>query len=95
MNPDYEGFVFRTFDRLSARNLLQLESKLAYLEWKLDQVDERATYGDNEALRSIKAWEAFEQNAKNGSRPERSHMKICDDIKETLREYRAYLLPFL
>jgi len=37
MNPDYEGFIFRTFDRLSARNLLHLESKLAYLEWKLDQ----------------------------------------------------------
>ncbi len=33
VNPDYEAFIFRKFDFLSARNLLHLESRLGYLEW--------------------------------------------------------------
>ncbi|KAK4073087.1 hypothetical protein Purlil1_13136 [Purpureocillium lilacinum] len=31
LGPDYETFIFRRYDRLSARNLLHLESRLAYL----------------------------------------------------------------
>jgi hypothetical protein len=89
VNPDYEAFIFRKFDRLSARNLLHLESKLAYLEWKLDQADEQALHSpDNETHRSIRAWEAFEENAKNDTRPEQAWMIIAEDIRETLKEYR-------
>ncbi|KAK3306112.1 uncharacterized protein B0T15DRAFT_534397 [Chaetomium strumarium] len=92
INPDYEGFVFRTFDRLSARNLLHMEAKLACLEWKLDQVDERVAHGDNEGLRSIRAWEAFEESAKHDARPEYLQMKMCEEIKEALKEYQEALL---
>lgn len=87
-NPDYETFIFRKFDRLSARNLLHLESRLAYLEQKLDQADEQAIRGDNEALRSIRSWEAFEENAKERTRPEHARMKIEREIGEVLKEYR-------
>lgn len=87
--PDYETYVFRKFDRLSARNLLHLESKLAYLEWKLDRADEQAASSpDNEVLRSIKVWEAFEENSKNTGRLEHGRMKLADEIRETLKEYR-------
>ena len=66
INPDYEAFIFRKFDRLGARNLLHLEGRLAYLEWKLDQADEQAARSkDNETLRSTRVWEAFEENAKD------------------------------
>lgn len=89
VNPDYEAFVFRKFDRLSARNLLHLESRLAYLEWKQDQADEQAAQSrDNEALRSLRVWEAFEENAKDGSRPEHGRMMIAEEIRETMKEYR-------
>lgn len=89
INPDYEAFIFRKFDRLSARNLLHLESRLTYLEWKLDQADAQATHTrDNETLRSLRAWEAFEENAKDVARPEYARMKIAEEIKETLKEYR-------
>ena len=90
INPDYEGFVFRTFDRLSARNLLHLEAKLACLEWKLARADERAARGDNDALRSTRAWEAFEESAKQDDRLEHGRMKICEEIKESLKEYRWF-----
>ncbi|EKJ76081.1 hypothetical protein FPSE_03713 [Fusarium pseudograminearum CS3096] len=87
--PDYETFIFRKFDRLSARNLLHLESRLAYLEWKLDRADEQAMQSqDNETLRSMRAWEAFEENAKDQSRAENARMAIAEEIKKTLGEYR-------
>ncbi|KAH6848244.1 hypothetical protein B0I37DRAFT_159582 [Chaetomium sp. MPI-CAGE-AT-0009] len=93
LNPDYESFIFRKFDRLSARNLLHLEGKLAYLEHKLDQADERAALpsADNESRRSIRAWEAFEENAADPARPEHMHMKLTEQIQETLKEYQALL----
>lgn len=90
LNPDYESFIFRKFDRLSARSLLHLESKLAYLEYKLDQADDQAASGsaDNETRRSIRTWEAFEQNAEDPTRPEHTRMKMAGQILETLKEYR-------
>ncbi|KAK4188183.1 hypothetical protein QBC35DRAFT_550175 [Podospora australis] len=90
--PDHEGFIFRRFDRLSARNLLHLEGKLAYLEWKLEQADQQALEShDNEALRSLRAWEAFEENARDTSRPEHLSMKIANEIQQTLKEYQDAL----
>ncbi len=87
--PDYETFIFRKFDRLTARNLLHLESKLTYLEWKLDKADEQAALSsNNETLRSIRVWEAFEENSKRTGRPESDRMKIAEEIRETLKEYR-------
>jgi hypothetical protein len=89
LNPDCETFIFRRFDRLSARNLLHLESKLAYLEYKLDKADEQA-FGspDNETCRSIRAWEAFEELAQDPARPEHRRMQLAEQIRETLKEYR-------
>ncbi|RSL41849.1 hypothetical protein CEP54_015687 [Fusarium duplospermum] len=89
INPDYEAFIFRKFDRLSARNLLHLESRLTYLEWKLDQADAQASNAqDNETLRSLRTWEAFEENAKDATRTEYTRMKIAEEIRETLKDYR-------
>lgn len=90
LSPDYESFIFRKFDRLSARNLLHLESKLVYLEHKLDQADDKAALpsADNESRRSIRAWEAFEENAADPARPEHIRMKIAEQVQETLKEYR-------
>jgi hypothetical protein len=92
LSPDYESFIFRKFDRLSARNLLHLEGKLAYLEHKLDQTDEKAALpsADNESRRSIRAWEAFEENALDPLRPEHVHMKLVEQVQETLKEYRKF-----
>ncbi|KAF3058688.1 hypothetical protein GL218_05839 [Daldinia childiae] len=88
VNPDYEAFIFRKFDRLSARNLLHLESRLVYLEYKLDQADKQAALGsDNETRRSIRAWEAFEQNSKDETRPEHDRMKMVEEVSERLKEY--------
>ncbi|GJN86179.1 hypothetical protein PLIIFM63780_009758 [Purpureocillium lilacinum] len=89
MSPDYETFIFRRYDRLSARNLLHLESRLAYLDWKLSQADQEAALSqDNETLRSVRVWEAFEDHARDPSRPECARMKIAEQVREALQEYR-------
>jgi len=89
MSPDYETFIFRRYDRLSARNLLHLESRLAYLDWKLSQADQEAALSqDNETLRSVRVWEAFEDHARDPSRPEFARMKIAEQVREALQEYR-------
>jgi hypothetical protein len=41
-DPDNETFVFRKFDRLSARNLLQLQCQLIQLEDEIDKLDDAA-----------------------------------------------------
>ncbi|KAI1662748.1 hypothetical protein F4813DRAFT_384327 [Daldinia decipiens] len=93
INPHYEAFISRKSDRLSARNLLHLESRLVYLEYKLDQADEQAALGsDNETRRSIRAWEAFEQNSEDKTRPEHNRMKLVEEVSERLKEYQEALL---
>ncbi|GJN74708.1 hypothetical protein PLICBS_008801 [Purpureocillium lilacinum] len=93
MSPDYETFIFRRYDRLSARNLLHLESRLAYLDWKLSQADQEAALSqDNETLRSVRVWEAFEDHARDPSRPEFARMKIAEQVREALKEYQEALL---
>src|SRR5262245_42300445 len=89
-NPDYESFIFRKFDRLSIRNLLHLEAKLAHLEYKLDRADEPAAHpsATTEALWSARSWEAFEDNAAREGHPDHVRMKIAEQVQETLKEYR-------
>jgi len=86
--PDCEGFIFRGFHRLSARNLLHLEAKLAFLEHRLEQTDTAAKLGDSESLRSLRSWEAFEENARRADRPEKEQMELNEEIRTTLASYR-------
>ena len=88
-NPDYESFIFRRFDRLSAGNILYLESELMSLERRLDVCDARARQSnDVETSRSLQSWEAFEENAKDPSRLEHDRMKLVKDINKKLKKYR-------
>lgn len=93
--PDYEIYIFRKFDELSARNLLHLESRLAYLEEKLRRADaeaEQKAASDNEVLRSLNSWEAFEENARDPKNMEHTRMIMAEEIKEALKEYRKIMI---
>lgn len=41
-DPDKETYVFRRFDRLTARNLLNLQGELLALQDQLDNLDAKA-----------------------------------------------------
>src|SRR4051794_37411366 len=72
---DPELAIYRRFDRITARNLLYLQSELLYLESKLDEIDEgdrKRDIGDN--LRaSAREWEVL---AKGENEHDRERMEI-------------------
>lgn len=95
-NPEYETFIFRRFDRLSARNLLHLESQVSQLEWRLELVDGRALQQtiqnpqNLEMSRSIRSWEVFSERAQDHSLLEHRRMALVNEIGEKLKQYRTF-----
>ena len=92
-DPDKSGTIYRRFDRLSARSLLYLESKLAVLESTQERFDEEDGTNDSFTLKSAAtSWEEFEEQAKDSDRPEiQKRMKLVTEIAATLKTYRTYL----
>lgn len=57
-DPDGETLVFRRFGKLSARNLLHLQSQLIQLEQKIDNLDDEARGStDLDARQASRRWE--------------------------------------
>lgn len=56
-DPDYETFIFRRFDRLAARNLLNLQSELVGIQERLHRLDEAARAARDPGLRYWETWE--------------------------------------
>jgi hypothetical protein len=92
-DPDDETFVFRKFDRLAARNILHLQSKLIALEHEIDQLDGQARDSkDFEERQSSRRWETLMTHASDSQRPEKKRVEKLDEMKGLLREYRKYCL---
>lgn len=90
-NPDYDTFVFRRFDKLSARNLLHLESQIAQLEWELDSCDQEAMWKSRNDVgtgHAIRNWEVFSESAKDSNLLEHRQMVLVSEISAKLKEYR-------
>jgi hypothetical protein len=90
-NAKSESFIFKRFDYLAARNLLYLQSELAYLQHRLQQFDE-ADYkaegdGGQEARDCARSWEEFERK-KISNDGQRKRWELVHRIRNTLREYR-------
>lgn len=79
---DKTTLIFKRFNRLSARNLLYLESELAELQTKLDAYDEQDRV-DADSLQCARNWESFKRRAE--SQPER--MQLIKQIRNTMKEY--------
>lgn len=91
--PDHEIFIFRRFDQLSARNIINLESRLAYLESKLEVADQIAEKSEDiTTLISTECWEGFESSADDPVRPEHGRMKLVKEISHALKEYHEALI---
>lgn len=89
-DPDNESYVFRKFGRLSARNLLNLQSQLLDLERRIDTWDDEARRSQDFDLRqSMRRWETFEKFAKDPRRPEYQKAKLDQELKEKIQEYRS------
>lgn len=88
-DPDNESYVFRKFDRLSARNLLYLQSQLIALEGTLDRLDEETQESQDMELRlSAQRWETFVKNSEDPNRPESRRMELTKVLQKKIKEYR-------
>lgn len=86
-DPDHETFVFRRFDLLTARNLLNLQSELLALQEDLAKVDEEANSGSDPVLSlSMRSWRVMEENASNAK--VKKSLKLFVKLEEKLEKYR-------
>jgi hypothetical protein len=92
-DPDNESFVFRKFNRLSARNLLNLQNEMLDLEERIDKLDrEMGESKDPNVLLSMKRWEDYSRRANQLPGPERQKKELEKDLREKIKEYRKSLI---
>jgi hypothetical protein len=90
-DPDNESFIFRKFDKLAARNLLHLQSRVIALEDELEKLDaETRGSRDLDLKQSNRRWETFTKNALDPDRADKEgkRMKLYGEIQVKIKEYR-------
>jgi len=93
-DPDNETFVFRKFDRLSARNLLHLQCQLIQLEDEIDKLDEEARKSsDLNARQASRRWETLKELATDPARSEKARLDKADELAVKIKEYRECCGP--
>ena len=87
-DKDKTSTIYRRFDRLAARNLLYLQSRLVQLEATQDRYDsEDLGDGDLQAKRAATSWEDFDALSAVRER-EKRRMETAEAIQKTLKDYR-------
>lgn len=86
---DAGAAIYRKYERLSARNLLYLQSELHELERQLEELDaedvkERDSH-DREAQKRARQWPNY---ARGDNERARRHRELRNDIGIKLRTYR-------
>jgi hypothetical protein len=94
-DPDKETYVFRRFDSLTARNLLNLQGELLVLQDELDALDAKAARSpDSDLHLSMRSWKVLVKNARDSStmigEEAAKRLRIADDLEVKLRRYRKF-----
>ncbi|KAF4781082.1 hypothetical protein HER10_EVM0006958 [Colletotrichum scovillei] len=90
---DPELSVFRSFQALSARNLLHLQSKMLDIEAELQKSDDDdATNVDDASRLATKCWEVFALRAQEKDSKEAKKMALVNRLQQTIKEYHEALL---
>ncbi|KAF2113986.1 hypothetical protein BDV96DRAFT_495249 [Lophiotrema nucula] len=88
---DQTSAIFKRFKRLGARNLLHLQSELAELEARQDELDDEARRSqDLFTKQCLRNWPEFCLAASSDER-QRERKELAEAIKATLRDYREAL----
>lgn len=94
-DPDKETYIFRRFDRLTARNLLNLQGELLALQDELDALDATAASSPDPDLHlSMRSWKVMKANAQRGQvrdgKEEVSRLQLAEEIEVKLKKYRRF-----
>ncbi|KAK1524021.1 uncharacterized protein CCOS01_09108 [Colletotrichum costaricense] len=90
---DTELSVFRSFQALSARNLLHLQSRMLEIEAELQKSDEDDATNVNDASRlATKCWEVFALRAREKDSREAKKTDLVNRLQGTMKEYHEALV---
>lgn len=86
---DPELSIYRSFLKLSSRNLLYQQSEILSLEHKFSELDadDEKTQNLDEIL-SAKCWESMQTRASEGSAREKQRMELLEELRIKTKEYR-------
>lgn len=91
-DKDHSTAIYRRFDRLSARNLLHLQSELCELEARQDKLDAEDFRGTIEQKGVLSNWAVFCAKASQPENErEKLRMDLAKEIREKIKEYRERL----
>jgi hypothetical protein len=87
ITQDQDAAIYRKFERLSARNLLYLQSELHDLEGQLQALDEEDArdINDVEAQKAARLWRGYSDEANSRSK---RHRELQAKITPNMKEYR-------
>src|SRR5271155_4425397 len=88
-DPDHSTAIYRRFDRLSARNLLYLQSELVALEKQQDELDKQDLISDKlDGKAKARNWDLLVEKAESGDDGEaRKRVTVAKAIREKIKEY--------
>ena len=82
------AYIYRRFARISARNLLYLQSQLATLETQLQQYDDQDLQVSTDDKKSARNWELLSERAKQkGGGRENERLDLIDQLSQKIKEY--------
>ena len=85
---DHSSVLYKRFDKLAARNSLYLQSELAELERRQDELDrEDLVHGDLGAKKAARDWTAFKDAATVVGSKAEERMELVMEIREKIKEY--------
>jgi hypothetical protein len=86
---DHSTAIYRRFDRLSARNLLYLQSELVALEKQQDELDKQDLISDElDGKAKASNWDLLAERAESGNDDEaRKRVTVAKAIREKIKEY--------
>ena len=84
---DKRTWIYRRFDRLSARNLLYIQSELVELEAQQEKLDAEDLRGILEDKRSARDWQILKQKASAANNVrEKETLNVVRQIREKIKE---------
>ena len=91
-DPDNELFVFRKFNHLAARNLLNMQNELKYLERLQEELDREVASNDDVLCSAMRNYEELKENLKS-HRGIQKRKKLQEQIERKLDKYRTFRRP--
>ena len=91
-DADHESFIFRKFRRLAARNLLDMQNELNYLEQRQEQLDREVALSSDDVLCSAaRNYDDFKENLAS-----HQGLQMRKDLQEeTDRKLEKYCMSLL